>query len=187
MIEIISIYWIKILATLLVLLALITLFLRSSYENSNISGAELVKRELARLDDNYVVFCNVIIHLERGMSRIPYVLVSPYGIFVVACCYHAGKISGQKNAQEWEVRGRGVDETILNPLWENRKYINALERKLNQSLPLIPLVIFTHANLVDDFGPTAVGVDRLQKFFAEHTKQLIGQVDQKSVIAILKE
>ena len=57
MIEIISIYWIKILATLVVLLALIILFLRSGYENSNISGAELVKRELDRLDDNYVVFC----------------------------------------------------------------------------------------------------------------------------------
>jgi hypothetical protein len=27
----------------------------------------------------------------------------------------------------------------------------------------------------------------LQKFFAEHTKVLMGQVDQKSVIAILKE
>ena len=187
MIEIISIYWIKILATLLVLLALIILLLRSGNENSNIPGAELVKRELDRLGDNYVVFCNVIIHLERGMSHIPYVVVSPYGIFVVACCYHVGKISGQKNDQEWKVRGGGVDDMILNPLWENRKHINALERKLNQSLPLIPVVVFTHANLVDDFGPTAVGVDRLQKFFAEHTKQLIGQVDQKSVIAILKE
>ena len=70
MIEIISIYWIKVLATLVVLLALIILFLRSGYENSNIPGAELVKRELDRLDDNYVVFCNVIIPLERGMSHL---------------------------------------------------------------------------------------------------------------------
>ena len=96
MIEIISIYWIKILAILVVLLALIILFLRSGNENSNIPGAELVKRELDRLDDNYVVFCNVIIHLERGMSHIPYVVVSPYGIFVVACCYHVGKFLDKK-------------------------------------------------------------------------------------------
>ncbi len=187
MIEIISIYWIKILATLVVLLALIILFLRSGYENSNISGAELVKRELDRLDDNYVVFCNVIIHLERGMSHIPYVVVSPYGIFVVACCYHVGKISGQKNDREWKVRGRGVDGTILNPLWENRKCINALEKKLNLQLPFIPLVVFTHAKLIDDFGSTAIGVGRLQKFFSEHTKILMGQVDQQSAIAILEE
>ena len=187
MIEIIFIYWIKILAIVVVLLALIILFLRSGYKNSNISGAELVKSELDRLDDNYVVFCNVIIHLERGMSHIPYIVVSPYGVFVLACCYHVGKISGKKNAQEWKVRGRGGDETILNPLWENRKYINALERKFNQSLPLIPVVVFTHANLVDDFGPTAVRVGRLQKVFTDHSKVLMGEVDQKSVIAILKE
>jgi len=187
MLEIVSLYWIKIFATFVVFVVLVIFFVRSGSERSSISGTTLVRNELDRLDDNYTVFCNVMIHLERGMSHIPYVVVSPYGVFVVACCYHVGKISGQKNAREWKVRGRGVDETILNPLWENRKHINAIERKLNQSLPLIPVVVFTHANLVDDFGPTAVGVGRLQKFFAEHAKVLMEQVDQKSVIAILKE
>ena len=187
MLEIVSLYWIKIFATFVVFIVLVIFFVRSGSEQSSISGTTLVRNELDRLDDNYTVFCNVMIHLERGMSHIPYVVISPYGIFVVTCCSQVGKISGQKNDQEWKVRGGGVDDMILNPLWENRKHINALERKLNQSLPLIPVVVFTHANLVDDFGPTAVGVGRLQKFFAEHSKVLMGQVDQKSVIAILKE
>ena len=187
MLEIVSLYWIKIFATFVVFIVLVIFFVRSGSEQSSISGTTLVRNELDRLDDNYIVFCNVMIHLERGMSHIPYVVISPYGIFVVTCCSQVGKISGQKNDQEWKVRGRGVDDMILNPLWENRKHINALERKLNQSLPLIPVVVFTHANLLDDFGPTAVGVGRLQKFFAEHSKVLMGQVDQKSVIAILKE
>ena len=187
MLEIVSLYWIKIFATFVVFIVLVIFFVRSGSERSSISGTTLVRNELDRLDDNYTVFCNVMIHLERGMSHIPYVVISPHGIFVVTCCSQVGKISGQKNDQEWKVRGRGVDDMILNPLWENRKHINAIERKLNQSLPLIPVVVFTHANLVDDFGPTAVGVGRLQKFFAEHSKVLMGQVDQKSVIAILKE
>ena len=187
MLEIVSIYWIKVFATFVVFVVLVIFFVRSGSEQSSISGTTLVRNELDRLDDNYTVFCNVMIHLERGMSHIPYVVISPHGIFVVTCCSQVGKISGQKNDQEWKVRGWGVDDMILNPLWENRKHINAIERKLNQSLPLIPVVVFTHANLVDDFGPTAVGVGRLQKFFAEHSKVLMGQVDQKSVIAILKE
>ena len=187
MLEIVSLYWIKIFATFVVFIVLVIFFVRSGSERSSISGTTLVRNELDRLDDNYTVFCNVMIHLERGMSHIPYVVISPHGIFVVTCCSQVGKISGQKNDQEWKVRGGGVDDMILNPLWENRKHINAIERKLNQSLPLIPVVVFTHANLVDDFGPTAVGVGRLQKFFAEHSKVLMGQVDQKSVIAILKE
>ena len=187
MIDIVSIYWVKILATLLIFIALIILFVRSANDKSNISGAELVQRELDKLNDNYAVFCNVIIHLERGMSQIPYVVVSPYGVFVVACCYHVGKISGQKNDREWRIKATGIDEKILNPLWENRKYVNALEKKLNQSLPFIPLVVFTHAKLIDDFGLVAVDITRLHKFFSSHTNVLIGQSDQKSVIAILKE
>ena len=187
MIDIVSIYWIKILTTCLILFALIILFLRSANAKSNISGPELVQRELDKLNDNYAVFCNVVIHLERGMSQIPYVVVSPYGVFVVACCYHIGKISGQKNDREWKVKGMGANETILNPLWENRNYVNALEKKLNQSLSYIPLVIFTHAKLIDDFGAVAVDIGRLKKFFSSHTNVLIGQDDQKSVIAILKE
>jgi hypothetical protein len=187
MIDIVSIYWVKILATLLIFLALIILFVRSANDQSNISGVDLVQRELDKLNDNYAVFCNVVIHLERGMSQIPYVVVSPYGVFVVACCYHFGKISGQKNDREWRVKAIGVDERILNPLWENRKYVNALEKKLNLSLPFIPLVVFTHAKLIDDFGLVAISVSRLQKFFSRHTNVLIGQADQKSVIAILKE
>ena len=187
MIDIVSIYWVKILATLVTFLALIILFVRSANDKSNISGVEFVQRELDKLNGNYVVFCNVVIHLERGMSQIPFVVVSPYGVFVVACCYHIGKISGQKNDREWRVKGRGDDERILNPLWENRKYVNALEKKLKLSLPFIPLVVFTHAKLIDDFGLVAISVSRLQKFFSRHTNVLIGQADQKSVIAILKE
>ena len=187
MIDIVSIYWVKILTTLLIFLALIILFVRSANDKSNISGVEFVQRELDKLNGNYAVFCNVVIHLERGMSQIPFVVVSPYGVFVVACCYHIGKISGQKNDREWRVKRRGVDEKILNPLWENREYVNALEKKLNLSLPFIPLVVFTHAKLIDDFGLVAISVSRLQKFFSRHTNVLIGQADQKSVIAILKE
>ena len=41
--------------------------------------------------------------------------------------------------------------------------------------------------MIDDFGSTAMSVDRLQKFFSEHTKVLVGQVDQQSAIAILEE
>ena len=186
MLEIVSLYWIKIFATFVVFVALVIFFIRSGSEQSSISGRTLVRNELDRLDDNYTVFCNVMIHLERGMSHIPYVVISPHGIFVVTCCSQVGKISGQKNDREWKVRGRGVDGTILNPLWENRKCINALEKKLNLQLPFIPLVVFTHAKLIDDFGSAAMGVNRLQKFFSEHTKVLMGQVDQQSAIAILE-
>ncbi len=99
-------------------------------------------------------------------------------------CDLPGKISGDKDEREWQIKRRGVNDTILNPLWENRKHINALEKKLG-SRPFIPVVVFTHSKLANDFGPIAVRVGQLRKFFASHTGTSMRPDNQKSVIAIL--
>ncbi|MDP7556255.1 MAG: nuclease-related domain-containing protein [Nitrospinaceae bacterium] len=186
MIEIITAYWIKIFATLVVFVGLIILFLRSGGGGLNISGVEQIKNELDRLDEKYVVFDNVIVQAERGMLTIPYVVISPYGVFVITLCDLPGKISGDKDEREWQIKRRGVNDTILNPLWENRKHINALEKKLG-SRPFIPVVVFTHSKLANGFGPIAVRVCQLRKLFASHTGTSMRPDNQKSVIAILNK
>ena len=99
---------------------------------SNYKSLLHINRAYAGLIWIYVrkVFSNIMVHTERGISHIPYVVVCPYGIFVITCCHHVGKVLGHKNDPEWNIRTRGIRETILNPLWENRKHINALEKKL---------------------------------------------------------
>jgi len=186
MIEIVSTYWIKIFITLVIFIVLIVLFLKNSDAKSNISAAELLKKELDRLGDSYIVFDNVIVQSDRGMLHISHVVVSPYGVFVITLCDLRGKISGHRDDREWIVKGRGVNDTILNPLWENRKHINALEKKLG-SQPFIPAVVFAHARLINDFGPIAVCVGQLQKFFIGYTKRLISLDDLESVVGILNE
>ena len=76
---------------------------------------------------------------------------------------------------------------MLNPLWENRKHINALEKRLNLNLSFIPVIVFTYAKLVNDFGPTALYLNQIQKVFARHTKLIVSQTDQASITAILEE
>ena len=186
MIEIVSAYWVKIFVTLVIFIALIVLFLKNSGAKSNISGAELVKKQLNRLGDSYTVFDNVTLQSDRGMLHISNVVVSPYGVFVITLYDLRGKISGHRDDREWIVKGRGVSDTILNPLWENRKHINGLEKKLG-SQPFIPAVVFTHAKLINDFGPIAVCVGQLQKFFMGYTRKLIDHDDLELVIDILNE
>jgi len=186
MIEIVSAYWIKIFITLVIFIALIILFLKNSGANSNISAAELVKKELDRLSDSYLVFNDVVVQSERGMLNISHLVVSPYGVFVITLCDLRGKISGHKGDQEWIIKGRDVNDTILNPLWENRKHVNALEKKLGLQ-PFIPAVVFTHAKLIDDFGPIAVYVGQLQNFFSRYKRTLIDSDDLESVVSILNE
>ena len=186
MIEIISVYWVKTFVALVIFTVLIALFLKNIGAKSNLSAAELVKKELDLLDDSYIVFDDVIVQSDRGMLHISNVVVSPYGVFVITLYDLRGKISGHQDDREWIVKGRGVNDTILNPLWENRKHINALEKKLGPQ-PFIPAVVFTHAKLIDDFGPIALCVGQLQKFFVGYTKALIDLDNFKSVVAILNE
>ena len=187
MIEVITVYWIKILVTLSVIFVLLIFLLQNSNRKSRDSGALLVEKELSRLNKDYKIFKNLIVKSESGMLQIHYVVVSPHGVFVITRCDHVGRISGNKGDREWDVKARGDKETILNPLWENRKHINALEKKLNLNLSFIPVIVFTYAKLINNFGPTALYLDQIQKVFARHTKLLVSQADQESITAILEE
>ena len=187
MIEVIIVYWVKILVTLSVIFVLLVFLLRNSNRKSSDSGALLVEKELSQLNKDCKIFKNLIIKSERGMLQIHYVVVSPHGVFVITRCDHVGKISGNKGDREWDVKARGDKGTILNPLWENRKHINALEKKLNLNLSFIPVIVFTYAKLINNFGPTALYLDQIQKVFARHTKLLVSQADQESITAILEE
>ena len=187
MIEVITVYWIKILATLSVIFVFIIFLLRNSDRKSSDSGALLVEKELSRLNKDYKIFKNLIIKSESGMLQIHYVVVSTHGVFVITRCDHVGKISGNKGAREWKVKARGDNGTILNPLWENRKHINALEKRLNLNLPFIPVIVFTYAKLVNDFGPTALYLNQIQKVFARYTKSLVSQTDQELITSVLEE
>ena len=186
MIEIANVYWIKILAALVIFSILIIFFLRSGNEKSKISGVKLVEMELGRLGENYKVFNNLIVKLERGMLRIDYVVVSSYGVFVLTRCDRIGKISGHKDNREWKVTSRDGEDTILNPIWENRKHINALEKKIG-SQPFIPAVVFSYAKLLDDFGPIAVNVGQLQDFFLRHTRTLVMHDDLELLVDVLNK
>ena len=187
MIEVITVYWIKILATLSVIFVFIIFLLRNSDRKSSDSGALLVEKELSRLNKDYKIFKNLVIKSESGMLQIHYVVVSTHGVFVITRCDHVGKISGNKGAREWKVKARGDNGTILNPLWENRKHINALEKRLNLNLSFIPVIVFTYAKLVNDFGPTALYLNQIQKVFARYTKSLVSQADQELITSVLEE
>ena len=164
--EIIAAYWIEILTALVVLAALLVLFLRG---RPKVSGADAVKTELDRLGDEYTVLDNVLVPTERGMFRIPHLILSPYGVFVVTVRDLTGKIYGHEGEDEWFIKSGRIRDTMRNPLWENRKHINALEKKIG-SYPFVPVVVFTHAKLVDDFGDSVLRIRQLQKFFIAHRK-----------------
>ena len=186
MIEIITAYGVKVFAAPVIFVALTVLLLRSKRGETSVSGADTVENKLGQIGDEYTVLGNVIIRSERGISCIPYVVVSPHGVFVINVCDLTGKISGDQNAAEWHVKCGLTRDTILNPLWENRKHINTLEKNIG-SYPFIPLVVFPHAKLMGDFGSYVVRTRQLQHFFAGYTKVVLKPEDREAIIRALKE
>ena len=120
----IATYGIKIFASLIVFIALIMMFIRQGNDRVN-TVLQAIKNILNQLDSDYKVVANVMVPGDRGVVGLGNVVVSPYGIFVITVEQTVGKIFGGKGDREWEVKSGGSRDFIANPLWENRKHVNA--------------------------------------------------------------
>ncbi len=160
-------YWVKIFATLALFIAILVLFLRTpaTPEADDLS----LKAKIHKLGQEYTLLSYVVVPALRGMSRIDHVIVSPYGIFVLTVIPEPGKVSGRERNAEWEIKSGRRREILYNPLWENRKWVNALEDHLGPQ-PFIPVVVFTQAKLKNDFGKNVIPLSRLPGFIKKYNR-----------------
>ena len=159
-------YGIKIFASLIVFITLIVMFIRQSREKEN-ADPQAIKNVLNQLESDYEVVTNVMVPGDRGMFDLGNVVVSPYGVFVVTVKQTIGKIFGGKGDREWEVKSRGSRDCIPNPLWENRKHVNALEKLIGPA-PFISIVVFPRGNLKGEFGTNVIRLGELKNFIAQN-------------------
>ena len=179
--EILTIYGIKILATLVVFAVLLVLFFTQS---ATIKEGRDVGSELEKLGEPYRVFTNIVVRAEKGMMCVPFVAVSPYGVFVITVSDDAGKVRGRAGDREWEIKSRGKIETIYNPLWKNRQQVNALEKKLG-SMKFIPVVVFTRAKLKTEFGPEVVPLNRLRNRILKFDNRVLSEKQIEATVQSL--
>ena len=154
-------YWVKIFALLVVFIALIVMFIRQSRDKAN-ADPQGVLNVLNQLGSDYTVVPKVVVPGERGMFALGNVVVSPYGVFVITVKQDAGKVFGREGDSEWEVKSGRSSKMIRNPLWENRKHVNALE-KIIGFVPFNSIVVFPRAVLKGAFGVNVIRLDELSK------------------------
>ena len=160
-------YGIKIFASLIVFITLIVMFARQSNDRTN-DDPQAIKNVLNQLESGYEVVTNVMVPGDRGMFDLGHVVVSPYGVFVITVKQTIGKIFGRKGDREWEVKSGGSRDFIANPLWENRKHVNALEKLIGPA-PFISIVVFPRGNLKGEFGANVIRLGELKNFIAQNT------------------
>ena len=159
-------YGIKIFASLIVFITLIVMFARQSNDRTN-NDPQAIKNVLNQLESDYEVVTNVMVPGDRGMFDLGHVVVSPYGVFVITVKQTIGKIFGRKGDREWEVKSGGSRDFIANPLWENRKHVNALEKLIGPA-PFISIVVFPRGNLKGEFGANVIRLGQLKNFIAQN-------------------
>ena len=159
-------YGLKIFASLIVFITLIVMFIRQSNERAN-DDPQAIKNVLNQLESDYEVVTNVMVPGDRGMFDLGHVVVSPYGVFVITVKQTIGKIFGRKGDPEWEVKSGGSRDFIANPLWENRKHVNALEKLIGPA-PFISIVVFPRGNLKGEFGTNVIRLGELKNFIAQN-------------------
>ena len=162
-------YWIKIFATLAIFIALLVLFLRTSSKATPEVDDLSLKAKIQKLGQEYTLLSGVVVPALRGMSRIDHVIVSPFGIFVLTVITQPGKVRGKERNAEWEIKSGRRRDILYNPLWENRKWVNALESHLGPQ-PFIPIVVFTQAKLKNDFGKNVIPLSRLPGVIKKYDK-----------------
>ena len=159
-------YGIKIFASLIIFITLIVMFIRQSNDRAN-DDPQAIKNVLNQLESDYEVVTNVMVPGDRGMFDLGHVVVSPYGVFVITVKQTIGKIFGRKGDREWEVKSGGSRDFIANPLWENRKHVNALEKLIGPA-PFISIVVFPRGNLKGEFGANVIRLGQLKNFIAQN-------------------
>ena len=144
---------------------------------------KVVKDQLERLGADYTVLSNVVVSAERGMNDVGHVVVSTYGVFVITVKTEAGKVFGREGDREWQIKsGRDI---LYNPLWENRKHVNALE-KLTGSVRFIPVVVFTRAVLKGEFGDHVIRLKELIPYIEQQKKSHLSNDKRDEIIAKLE-
>jgi hypothetical protein len=178
-------YWIKIFASLAVFIALTVLFIRQSRDQAN-ADPQAVVNVLNQLGPDYTVVPNVVVPGERGMFALGNVVVSPYGVFVITVKQDTGKVYGREGDSEWEVKSGRKSNLIRNPLWENRKHVNALEKVIG-SAPFNSIVVFPRAVLKCTFGSNVIRLGELRKNISQNKTSRLSLDKQDEILKTLRK
>ena len=178
-------FLIKTFASLVIFISLIVMFIRQSRDKAN-ADPQAVVNLLNQLGEDYTVVPNIVVPGERGMFALGDVVVSPYGVFIITVKQDAGKVFGREGDSEWEVKSGRNSKLILNPLWENRKHVNALEKVIG-SVPFNSIVVFPRAVLKGTFGSNVIRLDELKKRIAQNKTSRLSLDKRDEIIKVLQK
>ena len=100
--------------------------------------------------------------------------------------HYVGKVFGREGDREWELKCGTKKEFISNPLWENRKHVNALE-KLIGPVFFISVVVFSRAVLKGKFGNNVVRLNKLKGLILQNKTSCLSVEKRDEILKTLRK
>ena len=141
---------------------------------------------------HYRLFRDLALRPESpGKSAAPpadEVLVSPYGIFVIAIQHLSGRVSGKPGDTHWTCSGWRRQRPFRNPLLHNQVRIRALRARLGLDAACMhSLVVFTgRAELADGLPANVTPLGGMLPFVQVRTRELLGFEEAERVAGLLE-
>lgn len=115
------------------------------------------------------------------------VVVSPYGVFVIACEHLSGHISGKPGEPQWACAGWRSERPFRNPLLRNQVRIRALRQRLGLDASCFhSLVVVTgRAELAPELPSNVTPLGGMLPFVQVRTHKLLGFEEAERVAGLL--
>ena len=154
-------------------------------------GEERVQRLLnaALPRSQYSILKGIVIPSGGGTRRIPHLVVSQFGIFVIQPVHRPGRITGATVQDLWTQRKWGRRHRFDNPMHQAVLNIQALERLLNiPGLCFHPLVAFSSESYFTGTSPEdVIPAEKLIPFIKRRGQKLMEADTCGHVLKVLKE
>ena len=139
--------------------------------------------------NQYTVFRGVVIPSGGGTRRLPHLVVSQFGVFVIRPVHRPGRITGARNQDLWSQRKWGRLHRFDNPMHQNVLDIQALERLLNgRGVCFHPLVVFSSESYFTGASPEdVIPAEKLIPLIKRRGHKLMEAETCGQVLMILKE
>jgi len=116
------------------------------------------------------------------------VIVSAYGIFVVAIEHHSGRISGKPGDSNWTCSGWRKERPFHNPLLRNQLRIRALRERLRLDADCFhSLIVFAgRADLAEGLPANVTPLGGMLPFVQVRTRELLGFEEADRIAGLLE-
>lgn len=168
----------------IVILACVYILWRLFFSKGRTSSVEELDRIFSRMGDGYQVIKGATFVADSAMICVDRLIVSPFGVFVVTVVSCKGMLKGRLSDREWILKSGGREEAIHNPLWINRKQVNALGTLL-PATKIIPLVVVLNAQIKTEFSKQLVALEGVEKAVVLYRKEVLSTQQQHEVLQVV--